>query len=215
MKLSLSISLAVAAYCCFAGAQATDNYSSGPHFHPSVVVQSEEGLGKEVRVAKGKVGEISFRYYPSDFSALFQGTPDVSVEGSSALDKQHWSVNCNVDKFSDIRTCYIRHYQGELWIFADPSGVWVSVGTENYPGSNVAVRVDGGKPVGSRRGSDDFDKKTSAQIIAQFRKGQTVVSRYMRWPYKSFVDTEESLFGIGAAIDYVQWAVKQRSGARN
>lgn len=107
----------------------------------------------------------------------------------AASNSDNWSVRCNTDSVTGMRTCFAgtfgrsMNHHGKPYgsrdtpfkvMFFDDSGPHMSVGYHTYPGRGWLVRVDDHKPL-----SGDGD---SAAIVDQMLTGRVVRARYHSWP---------------------------------
>lgn len=156
-------------------------------------VPNDSNLGP-APIERGDLGGVSYIFHFSDGSGSFG----------------EWRLSCESDAMTDARSCSAN--QGDLWIFARPNGQpIVSVGAQHFPGSLVYLRVDGQKPLSTGSKNDgDFPAAQSKAILEKLKNGVTATTRFMEWPYREWEDNVVQLEGIGAAWQYMAWAIKQR-----
>jgi hypothetical protein len=76
---------------------------------------------------------------------------------------------------------------------------------EHFPGSQSSIRI------GSRR----FDTRqrdgyfpSAPQLVQPMKNGTPVVTRYMKWPYREWIDKEFVSYGFDTAIHAARWILK-------
>lgn len=115
-----------------------------------------------------------------------------------------WMISCKRDAMTTRSTCSA--HLDDLWLFADQTGrIKVSVGHENFPGSQTSIRID------SRRFDTldrDGDFPQSSEILKQMKDGRTLVTRYMKWPYREWIDVERTLYGTDATLQLLTWSAR-------
>lgn len=155
----------------------------------------------------GVVAGVSYRYYREDGSGSMQGSPDTSID-DDVDGRTLWAMGCERDAMSDLVTCYVS--KGDLWLWAAKGRghVVVSIGSEHYPGSSSAARVDSNKPIRtSAAAAGHFGVPESRALIAQMKAGKQITTRYMRWPNRYWIDHAQSLYGFEQALAYLNWAI--------
>jgi hypothetical protein len=130
------------------------------------------------------------------------------VEGA-APDGEHagsgtWDISCRRDKMTSARSCTI--YREDLWVGVYGNGrMTFSVGDEHFPGSQTSIKI------GSRRfdtGQRDGYFGNAPQLVQLMKNGTPVVTRYMKWPYREWIDQEFVAHGLGTAVQVARWLVK-------
>jgi hypothetical protein len=115
-----------------------------------------------------------------------------------------WMISCKKDAMTSRSSCNAT--LDDLWLFADHTGrIKVSVGYDNFPGAQTSLRID------SRRFDtldNDGDFPQSAEIVRNLKDGRTLVTRYMKWPYRSHIDRERILYGAEATIQLLTWSAR-------
>ena len=174
-------------------------------FHPGSTIETSEATGS--RVERGSVNGVRYEFYHSDGSGLFAGRK-VHVH-LDLVEPGIWQVSCHKDAISDAKRCEMK--KNSLWVYAHRDGrTIVSIGDNHYPGSSVTIRIDGDTPISTSATQDgDFSARSSARIIDRLKSGSTITTRYMEWPYRSWVDQSWDLFGFNETLRYIQWAVKR------
>lgn len=178
---------------------AADFLHSSSRFSPNGVVKE----GYET----GELNGVQYKFYHSDGSGTFAGLPQDQKDPTRY--KQDWDIRCEKDAIADKRSCSMRMM--DLWIYVYANGrSQVSIGSEHFPQSSVAIRIDEGVPLKASGDDDgDFSYAVSATIIARLKKANSVTTRYMKWPYRDWLDKSWTLSGFAEAYQYITWAVKQ------
>jgi hypothetical protein len=118
-------------------------------------------------------------------------------------DSGNWSISCSRDKMTSVRTCLI--HKGDLYIFVRPGGkISVSVGNEHFPRSQTSIKI------GSKRfdtTEQDGFFANGAQLAGQMGNGIPVVTRYMKWPYRTWIDDEFTAYGVKTSIQVARWVM--------
>lgn len=184
------------------------------------VVQKTFDLAASERFTPDARGEVRGHGY-STLEVRYQsgqvdGVPYVILMKTLQANVGDWHVTCEKDAMTDKVFC--RGNRGDLDIDLHGNGrVVVSIGTENFPGSNVAIRIDRGKPISNQkspRGNPWFSAAESKAIVAKLRTANTVTTRYKKWPYESYVDDTWGVQGFQGMYQYLQWAAKRVNDAR-
>jgi hypothetical protein len=149
-------------------------------------------------------------------SGTLNGVPVVLYADSASVDavvnrrsgsydlNDAWDIGCRRDKMTLKKTCTVN--RGALFIFIYQSGgVKVSIGDEHFPGSMTSIRI-GQKRFDTSDRDGDFPQ--SAAILTAMKDGTAVVTRYMKWPYREWVDDEFTAYGAQAAVRVAQWLMK-------
>lgn len=161
----------------------------------------------EVNVVENGVKDgVTYRIFYSDGSGTFAGKPENHLAVVERPDA-NWNVGCKKDAMDDSRMCHLN--RGDLWVFAYTNGRRVvSIGDDIFPGTSVAIRIDGNTAIRSASDSDgDFGPQGSKAAIAQMKSGDRVSTRYVDWPYQTNVDSEYDLYGFSQAYEYLEWAL--------
>lgn len=134
------------------------------------------------------------------------GWVDATPQGSSANTGQQnrWSIRCDRDAMTNKKTCTAN--LDDLWVAAQQDGrITVSVGYKHFPGSTTSIRIANSRYDTKDR---DGDFLQSNAIVKQLKDGNKLVTRYMKWPYRSWIDVERELYGADAAVALVTWSAK-------
>jgi TonB family protein len=114
-----------------------------------------------------------------------------------ALD-QDWSLTCSIDRMNDKPRCKLQ--RGDLTIIKSPAGLFITVGSDHYPGTAISIRLDESAAISAPAG-EGFSRQRAALLLGQLKRATTVTTRYQEWPYRAFKDNSFSLFGAAEAID--------------
>lgn len=183
--------------------------SDSPFSQEGKVENVETKLLSKVEVNKvesGVLNSVHYRFYYTDGSGTFAGTPRNIGQFSEPSDS-NWRVSCTKDPITDRKLCHMN--MKDLWIFASPdSKPIVSVGSEHYPGSSVTLRLDQDTPISNTsKGSGQFSSQVSASLVEQLKSAKSVTTRHMKWPYQSWKDESWDLYGFAETLQYITWAV--------
>jgi hypothetical protein len=124
-----------------------------------------------------------------------------------------WTHRVRVDSMSDEYSCDV----GAPGVARDGSPV-ISFRTkhppvlflmgDNYPGRNIAVRVDELPAIESTEADEEFMRGARlAKFLSQARAGQRVRTRFIAWPSGAPVDASFDLDGFAAVVDRCKDAV--------
>ena len=211
LRVAISIAQTLAlSSMVVAEAAKPDLLASCEPFAPNGEVKLSEGAletgASAHKVETGVLNGVHYNIYYEDSSASFAGQLADEHEPLAWWSRENWEVRCKVDPITDKRSCYL--HLGNFWIFQRAKGKSiVSIGADHYPGSTVAVRIDGGTPFTSSAANDgSFPQNTSTRIIQALSKGKQVTTRYMEWPYRAWEDETLDLFGFNEALSYMSWA---------
>ncbi len=160
-----------------------------------------------IKTEKGLINGVHYQFYYTDGSGTFSGTSGNTGNIREPYES-NWSVSCKKDPISDKKTCQMK--MKDLWVYVSGNGkTVVSIGAEHFPNSSVIARIDGGAPITSSSSNDgDFPPNASAKIIDGLKRGQSVTTRYMKWPYRTWVDNSWELYGFNETFKYINWAVR-------
>lgn len=170
---------------------------------------SNTEIGSELhKIEDGILNGVAYRVYYTDGSGTFSGSPDGKLGG--ALGRQsEWSTACKKDAINDKKSCHLQ--REDLWVWLSQGGrVDVFIGGEHYPGTSATIRVDSKPAIKTPSNNEGFfTTAQSKQIVQQLISGNTVVTRYIDWPYRAEKDESFDLSGFDEAYAYIQWAIKQ------
>ncbi|MBI4756961.1 MAG: hypothetical protein HY778_16400 [Betaproteobacteria bacterium] len=157
--------------------------------------------------SEGVVNGVHYRYY-DDYSASFAGTEGNTTDFREPIGS-NWDVGCEKDPITDKKTCHM--HMKNLWVFVYGKGKpIISIGHDHFPGSSVVIRIDSSTPISSSAASDgNLSPALSAKVIERLKHAKQVTTRYMEWPYRSWVDDSWDMYGFNEAFQYITWAVKR------
>ena len=98
-------------------------------------------------------------------------------------------------------------------------GIWkdgssyIQVGSSNYPGTDILVRVDKREPI-KAKADPGFTTSQSDNLIAQFKIGNTALSRYIEWPYERNKDLSIDLYGFNQAWEILNIVYKSAANQK-
>lgn len=159
---------------------------------PGACIPSEDA------VERGALGGVWLRLTPNgaDVEGAAADSPDAGTG--------NWTVSCRRDKMTSARSCLV--YKDDLYVGVYGNGrLTFSVGDEHFPGSQSSIRI------GSRRfdtGQRDGYFPNAPQLVQLMKNGTPVVTRYMKWPYREWIDKEFVSYGLGTAIQAAHWILK-------
>ncbi len=148
----------------------------------------------------GSIAGVPFSLH-HDNSGSVSGQKDAGLDDYKSYEK-NWNIGCRKDKITLAKMCSIN--KGNLFVFLYPGRERVSVGSSHFPRSTSAIRL-GAKLFET---SDRDGTFSQAALIPSMRDGTPIVTRYMKWPYRSYVDEEYELYGIEAALKLTRWLLK-------
>jgi len=156
------------------------------------------------KVESGTLNGVSYHFYYTDGSGSFAGTKGNTL-GIMEPTKGNWSVRCDKDAMDDSIDCSAR--LGSLAILVKKDGGhYVFVGSNHYPGTNVAIRLGDSKPH-IAASEVQFGAAKSEEILRLLKNGVRVSTRYQEWPNRHFTDDTVELYGFEEVYAYLQWAV--------
>lgn len=160
-------------------------------------------LEKPHKIESGSLNGVQYRFYYTDGSGSFGNNLDRI--GMPDLDN-NWRVACKKDAIDDSKYCYMSFHDLTVWKFSS-GGYRVSVGGETYPGSEVAVRIDGAPAITGSK--EIFGGPNADKIIEGLKAGKQVTTRYVRWPAGTNKDDTFQLVGFNEAFSYINWALSK------
>ena len=126
-------------------------------------------------------------------------TCDRNSPSWSAPPSGKWSVGCKEDTMEDLLICTLSTH-GSLSLILTKTSVLFSVGASEFPGSEIAIRVDKNSPI--RWKEDTSPQQVFARLIRQLKTGQSVMTRYTRWPAGTYDDATFNNDGASFAAVY-------------
>lgn len=115
-----------------------------------------------------------------------------------------WKVSDDTDAMTDRRHCLIapagRHdtARPSVVLMRDGASITVSGDDEQYPGSDIAIRVDSNPAI---TGAESLTGQAALGALRDMRHGESVLVRYVRWPSNAYLDGRYDLAGFGEALD--------------
>lgn len=134
--------------------------------------------------------------------ARVAASPDSRVEDWAR--SGNWDIGCSRDKMTSQRSCYIT--KGALFIRVKPNGkTALAVGDDNFPGSQTSIKI-GQKRFDTMERDGFFEN--AGHLAGLMRNGTPVVTRYMKWPDRHWIDDEFTVYGLDTAVQVARWLVK-------
>ena len=142
-------------------------------------------------------------YKDSDGSVLLSGR-EVSDNNLTHVKSTHypleggvWQVSCSKDKFNGSKICSLYKNFSPLMVSNINGKLSVYVGTNHFPRTKSAIKIDGNQTIYGYEGVSQTPKK----VIEQMKKGKTAHIRYQEWPYEYNKDSEVDLAGFSEKYD--------------
>lgn len=184
------------------GQTKADLIPSDEKFTKEAVIK-ETYVGRErLKTESGSLNDITYRFFYSDGSGSFLGVKGGSLEPGNY--RQNWQIGCKKDAIEDTKLCFMK-ISSLLIVITGKDKYSVSIGSDNYPGTPVAIRIDGGEPIkGGTEGI--FTGAESDKILAQLKKGKEVITRHQKFPKEYSTDDTFELYGFNETFQYINWA---------
>ena len=134
------------------------------------------------------------------FSAKPPKEPNQSIEQIISYDPSllgDWSSSCKKDKFNNAKQCTLYRLRGQITVSVINGNYLVKVGSNHFPSSNSALKVDSNETLYGTEGSI----KNPRKAIEQMKSGKIAYTRFKEWPYQSNKDDEEPLDNFKDAFD--------------
>jgi len=152
--------------------------------------------------AQGKLNGVWFQFLRG--SAVVQGSSGTDVK--DWLKSEYWSVNCDRDKITEVKSCVLRKNENEMFIRINSLGrTSLYVGFDHFPESQTIIKI--GKKVFSTNDQYGYFQNPK-QLLATMKDGAHVITRYTKWPDRSWVDSEFTTNGIDTAVLIARWMLK-------
>jgi hypothetical protein len=185
------------------GQSTSDLISSERPFSVGAKVVAENTNRYEI----GSLNGVAYRFSYANGSGVFEGLPGNGIEtgykpGRDFLDS--WFTGCEKDHIDDSKLCFM--HRENLWISVDPRGsavVWI--GADHFPGSGIAIRIDGRPAIRSRNA--EFTALQTKQIIQQLKSGRQVTTRFQEFPNNFSTDKTFATYGFSEAFSFINWAI--------
>ncbi|HDS1796977.1 MULTISPECIES: hypothetical protein [Pseudomonas] len=159
------------------------------------------------RIETGVLDGIKYRFYYSDGSGLVQGLAENVLDVLKDKYSENWSLRCRKDEMNDTHYCSMTREALTIGAFGATSR-FVSVGSEYFPGSSIAIRVDKQEPI-TAPANPGFTNSQETALIAAMSTGTSALTRYVQWPYEANKDKKISLFGFKSALAIIDTLNKQ------
>lgn len=159
------------------------------------------------RIETGTLNGIKYRFYYSDGSGLVQGLQENVLDVLKDKYSENWSLRCRKDEMDDTHYCAMSRDSLTIGAYGHSSR-FVSVGSEHFPRSSIALRVDKEAPV-TALADPGFSSAQEVALVTAMSKGTSVLTRYVKWPYESNQDKQVSLFGFNAALQIIDTLNKE------
>ena len=156
---------------------------------------------EKLRIETGSFKDIKYRIYYTDGSGSVQGDKNSTLDTIKDLHVTNWSTGCKVDGMEDKHWCYIQKKDLMVGIWKDGKS-FISIGSEHFPNSNIAIRIDQQTP-NSASAESGFNRKQTTQIIEQLKSGSKALTRYQEWPYEQNKDQTIDLYGFAEAWEII------------
>lgn len=123
-------------------------------------------------------------------------------EQNEVLADELWAINCDVDGMDDSVSCYITREHLFLWYYGGDS--WrVLIGEgRNYPGSEIAVRLNDDQPLRSEEPT--LTAAQIEQLVEGLKADPRVRTKYFKWPSGVGSDDFEAR-GFSVALALMKW----------
>lgn len=125
-----------------------------------------------------------------------------------SLDKDFltkWNVDCRRDRFNETKKCTLSKYSGDLLIMNINGSYYIYVGSNHYPRSQSALKIDNNPTMYGYEGVI----KNPIKVIEQLKSGKVAYTRYSKWPYESNLDGEVDLSGFSEKFEEMLKLYKQ------
>lgn len=155
------------------------------------------GENYRYRTEEGTYKGLNYRIFYTDGGGEVQGLATNTLEYTKDKYGTNWSTKCKKDEMDDTHWCALSRGGLSVGIWKDGS-YFVTVGSQHYPRSKIAVRVDKNEPIVASADTG-FSDAQPLQIIEQFMSGNSVLTRYQEWPYERNKDNSFDLFGFKEA----------------
>jgi hypothetical protein len=113
-----------------------------------------------------------------------------------------WYHEVKTDRMSDITTCAVKTTSNIMpspIIIFDPSGIYIAVIEELYPGKNVTVRIDKNTAISGKKWIKGNDALT---VINEIRNGgEIMLIESYKWPSKAPYYLTVKLEGVFEHLD--------------
>ncbi len=121
-----------------------------------------------------------------------------------------WRLSCRTDPMDDTAYCSVKLTQSDrlaLYIGYGGDSYLVCVGLNNYPGSDIEIRIDS-----NTAHSDEewcFSLRESAAILNEIQPQSKMITRYEEWPSVAWLTSEFKTEGLSQALTLAAWMHEQ------
>lgn len=109
-----------------------------------------------------------------------------------------WVVNCSKDRFDNTKRCYLE--RKDLAVILVNGNYYILIGTNHYPRSKSALKIDNNKTLYGTEGIISSSKIA----IEQMKRGGVAYTRYREWPYDFNRDDDVDLSGFREGLREMQ-----------
>jgi hypothetical protein len=109
------------------------------------------------------------------------GSGTVQAHGATSDDAREWRIHCSFDRIDDTHFCALSAGNISVRVTGSKPVVFVDVGHDHYPETEVAIRVDENEPW-ERREDGHWSGDTHFLIALQLVDGNEVMTAYAEWP---------------------------------
>lgn len=156
---------------------------------------------------RGIVGGVRYRIYGANAYVATMNEDEADSFGPDVT----WNIHCDRDKMTNRRHCYAA-YKTIFMFFEQNGRESIIVGSDHFPGKVTSIKI--GEKRFDTRDSDGAFPQAKA-IISNLRDGKTVVTRYTKWPYETWIDDEFTLRGAELAVQLAKWLVSNTERAQD
>jgi hypothetical protein len=142
------------------------------------------------------------------FSSKPPEAPNQSVERIVSYDSSllgDWASSCKKDKFNNAKQCTLYRLHGQITVSIINGNYLVRVGSNHFPSSDSALKIDGNPTLYGKEGSINNPRKA----IEQLKFGSIAHTRFKEWPYQSNKDDKEPLDNFREAFDQMMLEYKK------
>lgn len=123
-------------------------------------------------------------------------------------DGYNWDAACTKDQMTSKVWCSTSRDNLTVLVF-DNGKEYVSVGHDHYPRTPSSIKIGSNKPINTDDSDGNFTVIESKKIINSMATEKEIMTRYVEWPYKTWVDKTTDLQGFKEASEFLRWAVKR------
>lgn len=156
-------------------------------------LEEDNPKGQSIYQYKSNQGSILLTNRSSNIENL---TIEKKTYYPPTIIEDKWGVNCSLDRFNGKKSCYIYKHGSNIFVYFTGSSYSVLIGSDQYPNSSSAVKIDNNATFYGHEGVSN----TPIKVIEQMKKGKITYTRYREWPYDFNKDGEVNLEGFSEAI---------------